>query len=128
MRSTTLDRPLAPRSRQTHSRFSRTVSSGYADGRSTRCPTGAHMDGSPHEMACPKIVVSPAVWSDHAQQHPQGGRLARAVQTDEAVDLARRDLQRDSIDGEVRTEALGETGGGEGGGHRPHSRARATKA
>ena len=48
---------------------------------------------------------------DHAEQHPDRGRLARAVEAEEGVDLASGDAQVDAVDGEgAAPVALGQAG------------------
>ena len=46
----------------------------------------------------PSTVASPPCRLDHAQQHANGGGLARAVEAEKGVDLAAADPQRQAID------------------------------
>src|SRR5690606_20124893 len=53
--------------------------------------------------------------------HPQCGCLAGAVGTEQGVELATADIERDAVDGLLVAIALGETGNGEGRGHASRS-------
>ena len=60
----------------------------------------------------PATVARPADGRQQRREHVHGRRLARAVGAEEAVDLARADLEVDAVDGldaalELAHEALG---------------------
>jgi hypothetical protein len=47
----------------------------------------------------------PARWRQQRRQDPDGCRLAGAIQTQEAVQLAFPDSERDAVNGDERTES-----------------------
>src|SRR5258706_9502734 len=49
-----------------------------------------------------------AVGRKRPAEEPQHGRLPRSVRSDQCTDLARRDVERDAVDGCERAEALRE--------------------
>ena len=68
---------------------------------------------------------APGIRGDQPEQHPQGGRLARAVGPEEAGDPSRLDHEVQMVDGQHRPEVLGQPrdldgqpAGGRRGGHR----------
>ena len=62
---------------------------------------------------------APRRWRHQTREQPDECRLARAVRTHEAEDLARRQCRRDAIEGARRAEALRERAHP---GRRPHRR------
>src|SRR5262245_19888781 len=58
------------------------------------------------EGIAPEQLGGAVVGPDEPEQHPQRGRLARAVGTEVAVDVAGADREVDVVDGRERPEAL----------------------
>ena len=59
----------------------------------------------------------PAGGQHQPEQHPDGGGLARAVGTQESVDVAVADVEVDPVDGAQPAELLDQPAGGDDGGH-----------
>ena len=78
------------------------VEAGYPAGIDPKTGEALKITFDSYNTSTDGLIQHPHVslaWADHAQQGPDSGRLARAVQAEKAVDLARLDAQADRIHG-----------------------------
>ena len=80
-------------------------------------PTSARMSWALPGIGRPSSSTRPAVGAHQAEEHPDGGRLARPVRPEEAEHVALVDLEVDVVDHRQAPVALGEAFGAHDRGH-----------
>ena len=98
-------------------RFSRAVSRSSSPAFSVSTPVRRRTSSPSATGSRPSTRARPRSGVEHAVEQANGRRLARAVRPEQREHLARRQLERQAVERDVRTEAPGEIVRLDGGGH-----------